>query len=169
MAGNGQTGNVSLPFVTLHVPFQVILLTEHKSTDQTGESLNLHVYHIDMPLETRLTAEQRLANVARYLLRPGVLLVYVLDVMRNLVPRCLLQSTMGTLKVQNALVAFRVHGQLTLGGELLRTVIANEGHLLWIVRVFVPLEGTVCRVRIATGVADERNLFGHYVVRIMGP
>lgn len=53
MTGNGQTGNVSLPFVTLHVPFQVILLTEHKSTDQTGESLNLHVYHIDMPLETR--------------------------------------------------------------------------------------------------------------------
>lgn len=98
-----------------------------------------------------------------------MLLVHVLDVMCDLVPRCLLQSTMGTLKVQNALVAFRVHGQLTLGGELLRTVIANEGHLLGIVGVFVPLEGTVCRVGIAAGVANERNLFGHYIVRIVGP
>lgn len=53
MSSYGQTGDIALPFVAFHVPIQMILLTEHEPANQTGELLDLHVHHVDMPLETR--------------------------------------------------------------------------------------------------------------------
>lgn len=98
-----------------------------------------------------------------------MLFVDILDVLIDFVLRGLFQTTVGALKVQNSLVPLRVDEQFGFGGKLLRAESTSEWHLLRIVRILVPLEGSVCRVGVTARVADERYLFGDLVVRIMIP
>lgn len=162
MAGDGQTADVSR-FVALHVPVQVVSLTEHEPANQTRELFDFHMHHVDVSFQGRLRTEYSVANGAGNYLRPHVFLVHVLDVLPHFILRRFHQTTLRTGKVFDSLMAFRVDMQLIFGGEFFVTDTANEWHLLGVVSILVSLKGPVGGVGLSAEVADKGNRFRNFV------